>query len=670
MLRVLLLILFGLTSVFAVAQPLHLMTQSDGNVVRLRWAIEDPADWEWANANGYTITRMTRRANGQLLSVGEQGLSRQTLVDQWRPRPLNDWSADDLEQAARNVLDAAQWTVNNPDEFAAAAEASTNRDNRLFFAHALAERDFALARGLALGYQDDTAEPDKDYVYIVTINGLQHNGVGAAAGAKGGLERGIDDLAPIRGLRVESGDTTVRVAWSTEGTAHLYTSYDIFRAPEGTTTFTRANDIPFMAGYYYVELEDENGHTYRSQPQVDQLVDQTPPAVPTGFSGEDRGDGTVLLTWNGSPEADLNGYQLFRCYARGGEFASVEVDLLTDTIYVDDLTGTIINDSIFYRLRATDLRDNASDMTPVLVLERVDITPPGKPTLARVNPTPAGVALTWTYSADDDVVRHELQRRPKGTADWQTVVTVPAGTEADFTVPNFDADGAINYLDDERLPRQDYDYQFLAFDDADLGAGSEIVTVRPHDSGERGEIQDLAIAATCTDSTVVTDLDEATSYSIQNFLDAVDNGEEVDDETIKALFRALEMSGLATATQFEEWQSLSLGQLAERIKEIQAANAPETKFTNCSITLQWSYPLDASIQHFQLYRSRRGSRLRPYKALPVEHFYDGTVPSGRQLLSFTDEGALPGARYVYKVMAVHWDGGYSREGSGVTVVVE
>jgi hypothetical protein len=27
-------------------------------------------------------------------------------------------------------------------------------------------------------------------------------------------------------------------------------------------------------------------------------------------------------------------------------------------------------------------------------------------------------------------------------------------------------------------------------------------------------------------------------------------------------------------------------------------------------------------------------------------------------------------RYIYKVMAVHWDGGYSKEGRGVTVVVE
>lgn len=47
-----------------------------------------------------------------------------------------------------------------------------------------------------------------------------------------------------------------------------------------------------------------------------------------------------------------------------------------------------------------------------------------------------------------------------------------------------------------------------------LGAGSEIVAVRPHDSGERGEIQDLAVSAGCADSVVVTDLDEAYQVAI------------------------------------------------------------------------------------------------------------------------------------------------------------
>ncbi|MFK8165492.1 MAG: fibronectin type III domain-containing protein, partial [Lewinella sp.] len=388
------------------------------------------------------------------------------------------------------------------------------------------------------------------------------------------------------------------------------------------------------------------------------------------FSGEDEGNGEVVLTWAENTEADLRGYRLFRCYARGGEFAVTGPEVLTGTTFTDNLGGKIINDSIYYRLQAEDGRANASEQTPVLVVARVDITPPGKPTLARVNATPSGIAVTWKYSADDDVVRHELQRRPRGTRDWTVVVSVAAEAEEDYLVENFDAAGSVNYVDETDLPLGDYEYQFLAFDEMNLGAGSEIVGIRPHDSGERGEIEDLAISFACTDSTTTTYLDETVNELMIKIIEASQAGAPLTEMERKAILMGMEMSGLVTRTQFPEWAALSDADFGLRVAQMRGANAPNTTLTNCSIKLQWSYPLDASLQHFQLYRSRRGSRLWPYQALPVNYFFTGSVPTGRQLLTFVDRDAQPGVRYVYKVMAVHWDGGYSKEGRGVTVVVE
>lgn len=790
MCRILLLLISLLCLTELSAQELHLLTQSDGSSVRLRWAIEDAEDWAWANANGYTITRMTRTNNGQVLSIGDQAVSREILSETWKPLAEIEWAADELSQAARQLL-YGDWSSTSTDAFAAAAEEQTNRENQLFFAHALAERDFELAKNLALGYTDATAEAGKEYVYTITINGRIRDGRALHAGAKGGLGQGTDDLAPVDNLRVENGDTTVRVGWSTANTEHLYTSYDIYRAASGSNAFVKANDIPFVYGasgpedpkfamfsdslatygsydyyvvgrtpfgltgppsdtlqlasqpgpvnlamridsivtteedvtlywrsvsrafndimvaqrvyraesakstysvisntamntnrrkyvdrrplpsaYYIIELEDQYGHVYRTLPQAAQLDDQTPPATPVSFVGLDEGTGTVKLSWAANTEADLAGYRLFRCYARGGEFATVSVDLLTDTSFTDNLAGTIVNDSIFYRLHAEDVRGNASVKTPLLVVERVDITPPGKPTLARCMPTPAGVAIEWAYSGDEDVVRHELQRRPANTANWTTVVTVAAGAEDDYLVENFDAGGSINFLDESDLLRGDYEYQFLAFDDAGLGAGSEIIALRPHDSGERGEIRDLSVSFNCEETTVTTDLDEARNAAIQNFLDSYGDDGSVTDAETKAVFAALEMSGWATSTQFEEWQQLPLAGLVEQIKVLYESNLSRTELTDCSVLLKWSYPLEAGIKNFQVYRSRKGSRLRPYRALPVGYFFSGAVPSGRQHLSFTDTDIQPGARYLYKVVAVHGDGGYSKDGSGVTVVIQ
>lgn len=775
----------------AAQSPITVMTQSNGRQVRIRWSISDPAMWQQANENGYVISRMTRSVNGQVLSVGDQAASRVVLSNNLKPRAASGWTSSTIEQAAKQLLYSTEWNI-TPDgefDFADAVATEEAQENRLFFAHALADRSWILTLKLALGYADNSPAAGAEYYYVVTIKGPD----GATAGATGGLGQGLGTLAKVSNLQVVSGDTAIQIGWSVAETEALYSSYDIYRANAGSSSFQKVNANPFIYGatdpdndpkyawftdrvanygtykyfvrgrtpfallgpnsavvtgssrpgplnlpmrldsvaatetsltlhwesvaathnnamvaqriyraasvkgpfevvsapnlavsarqwtdasplpaaYYAIELEDQNGHHYRTQPQLGQLEDSTPPATPAGFAGVDRGDGTILLQWNPNTEADLKGYRLLRCYARGGDFAPVEVDVRPDTFFVDDLRGVVVNDSIFYRLQAEDGRANASEKTPVLVVARVDITPPGKPVLARVNATPAGIALSWKYSADADVVRHELQRRPTGSGEWTTVATIPAGQEDDFVVENFDVDGSVNYVDAaEGLIRQDYDYQFIAFDDVELGAGSEIVTLRPLDDGLRGEIRDLAIGYACADSTVTTDLDETVSELLEKVIALQQAGETIPVEYRKSTLLGLEMSGLLTVTQFPEWLALNDAQFAARVAEVYGANGPKTRFTNCRIELEWSYPLSPGLLHFQVLRSRRGSRLRPYQALPVAHFFAGPVPTGRQRLTWSDADAEPGVRYVYKVLAVHADGGYSRESAGVTVVVE
>jgi len=147
-------------------------------------------------------------------------------------------------------------------------------------------------------------------------------------------------------------------------------------------------------------------------------------------------------------------------------------------------------------------------------------------------------------------------------------------------------------------------------------------------------------------------------------------GNSINQEKRQEILFALEMNNLLTSTQFNEWFNLTDAQFAQRLKDLRGTAGPRTKLTDCGVELQWSYPLEAGILHFQLYRSRRGSRLRPYKALPVDYFFDGPTPSGRQLLTYEDTDVDAGVRYVYKVGVVYMDGGYAQESRGVTVVVE
>lgn len=73
---------------------------------------------------------------------------------------------------------------------------------------------------------------------------------------------------------------------------------------------------------------------------------------------------------------------------------------------------------------------------------------------------------------------------------------------------------------------------------------------------------------------------------------------------------------------------------------------------------------------FEIHRSRDGSRMRLYKTLPIEFFFESGAPtSGTHSFAYRDEDTDSGIRYVYKIMAVYRDGGYSELSRPLTLVV-
>ncbi|MEL7162414.1 MAG: hypothetical protein AAFN92_16770, partial [Bacteroidota bacterium] len=378
--------------------------------------------------------------------------------------------------------------------------------------------------------------------------------------------------------------------------------------------------------------------------------------------GSDRGDGTIQLNWEANTEVDLKGYQLFRCFARGGEFALVG-DVITATEWSDDLTGTVINDSIYYRLAAMDERANVSPKTPVLVIARADVTPPSTPLLMRADPTPDGVAFKWAFSTDDDIVRHELQRRPTGTPDWVTILNVPAGAEGEYR----NGDDAPDYLDETPLQRRRYDYQLLAFDDAGLGAGSQVLTLTPYDDGQRSAIEHINLIQECQDTVYDHALPSVTQEHIETSLATIQSVGDLTESERVNLYMDLRMHDLIISYE-DKWRNYATYKIVERL-ELILLQTERVRITNCTVELKWFHDLDPDILHFQIYRSRRGSRLRPYKSLPTTYFA-GQPGLGFNLLGWKDTDVEHGLRYVYKIGVVYRDGGFARQSAGVTVLVE
>lgn len=699
--------------------PIMALARTDTNGIFLRWVIGDFTAWQAANQHGYTIKRVTY-ARDTVLSMVDQVQSLKTLEADFRPLTGSEWSGlfpgNELADAASKLLYSSEWevSISGGATFAEAVEAYQANENRLFFAQVIADRDQRIAKGLALGFTDESAIPGETYFYSIIINDGNPDHIGSAVGELG--TSGTEQLPVPQDLTVENKDHKITIGWSVTGLEEVYTSYDILRSTDGVE-FAPVNTSPFIYGgednedpyayftdtleqngvyfykvagktpfgilgpastsvagqarperlmsfqlffdsqatpdtnqlflgweqlpagysdtltgfniyrsisiegpfelltatalpdttrgylmsdppevaYYVLEAEDFNGHIYQSPPKFAQVADLMAPAVPAGLIGKADENEMVQLSWQANAEEDLAGYRLYRCLLRGGTFAEVTNGVVQELEFADNIAGTIVNDTVYYQIQAYDQVGNASPFSAVLAVPRVDVTPPAKPILTKALPTPKGVALGWQYSGSADAGAHELRRKAANGPNWETLLVIPVESrEMYHVVESNDQVTGTSYIDPGPLDRQEYQYQLLAIDDNGNAAGSEVLTVRPYDSGERGSIDKLGITGGC--------------------------------------------------------QDLPEGQV-------------------CSITINWDYQMDATVTGFQVHRSRKGSNIRLYKVLRTEVFFPGgNVPNGTQSFTFTDTDVDPGVRYVYQLMAQHIDGGFSKVSGTVTAV--
>lgn len=776
--------------------PLNVLTQSDGTAIRIRWSINDYDIWRLANANGYKIRRTVYARDSTQLTLTEQLQNSVILAEDLRPLAEGNWAGqftgDDRGIAAEQILYSDEWDieVTGSPTFADAVQTQQMNENRLFFAHFLADQDFALAEGLALGFEDNTAIAGEEYVFTVLINNTSAENGRLAGSSFGDLSNQGEELLMPEELSVEGLDKKIIIGWSMEDIDQQYTSFDILRSTDGQN-FTPANTAPFIFGtddqadakrayfadslgnngtyfyqvigrtpfgiegppsetiegtarpprltvqlfvdsleldtayawlgweglnsaytdsltafrlyrsldidgpydlltqtdlaptarhyqddaplssaYYILEAVDAYGHQYQSPPKFVQLPDLSPPIAPQGISGVDE-EGIVNLSWQANTEEDLEGYRIYRSFVRNGQFVLVSAGTIPENSYSDDLKTSVLTDSVYYRIQASDLRSNYSVYSPIIAVQRADITPPALPVLHKATPTPAGIALAWRYSSSDDVAYHELQRKPKDAPGWEALLQIGNEERDQYVLEDSSQITGICYLDESLLERREYDYQFVAFDEGGLAAGSEIVTVRPYDSGQRGSIENFQIQSACEWVNVNSPIDLALKDKMDQVITEYEATNTIDVALRNSTIMGLEMAGIIENTEMAAWQAYPDLQFYNEINTLHADYEAGATTQVCAINLNWAYEMEASVTGFQIHRSRRGSRMKLYKTLPIDFFFaNGAPTSGNQSFSFSDEEIETEIRYVYKIMAVHSDGGYSEVSRPLTLVVE
>lgn len=409
---------------------------------------------------------------------------------------------------------------------------------------------------------------------------------------------------------------------------------------------------PLPAAYYKLEAVDTNGYVYQSPAALVQMADSIPPDPPTGLDGRFITAARVQLDWNANSEADLKGYRVFVANQRDAHYTQATAKSVFGEAYIYEIDPTFMADSIFFKLMACDDRDNQSDLSTAFALPRPDVLPPAKPVLHKANPTPEGIELGFRFSSSEDRLRHELQRKRKGAPGWETLVAITREEEGNYLenlTPN--SVTVTSYIDTAILERREYEYRLLAYDADDNDSSSELLTVRPYDSGRRGEIDHFEAQVVCVPLAVLPN--QAAYDILERILDEYEAAGTVSLDSVELLV----YHNVITAAEYNDLT-------AQPAKEIYAfLTARKLEFWKDDIVarveLGWDYEAQEQLQDFQLFRSAEGSAVMLYKTIPLSQLTAGFL--------WVDEDVKPGRRYFYQMMARHTDGGFS-ERSGVLMV--
>ena len=265
----------------------------------------------------------------------------------------------------------------------------------------------------------------------------------------------------------------------------------------GVSVRTWTDVYPIASAYYRVAGFDVALVEVYAGEKLMQLPDTIPPDAPENLSCAIDATGKVQISWSPVDDPGLKGYRVFGGNAEEGIYAEQTSVLVKDTTFSFFVDLNTLSKEVYLKVQAVDLRQNYSDYSEPCMAMRPDIVPPSRPILVKALPLVVGVSIEWISSSSDDVASHQLQRRWVDDVEWVTLLEFDtAGTiiGTPVGVSGFAIDGANGKLRDTlaAYPKE-YKYRLLALDQTGNASSSEILTVRPYDSGERGIITDLEI---------------------------------------------------------------------------------------------------------------------------------------------------------------------------------
>ena len=319
-------------------------------------------------------------------------------------------------------------------------------------------------------YKSDTL-PDNNTLVYYRVRGISPFGeIGPASDSIFGNGKLPIKTAPVITSYEVIDNELIKLAWEyPEDMNQSIAGFKIYRSPkpEGRKKLIYYGRNPenrefidstgSFTNYYLISVYNE--HTEKLSPLKTYVerIDSFPPVPPVKLTGIIDTTGKVMLTWHQNKDEDLEGYRVYTSNSPKFEFLLVTPAVIYDTVYYDSINLKTLTKKIYYKVKAIDVRQNQSDFSELLTLEKPDRVPPVSPVIKDIANIKGKPELTWVNSSSSDVLRHHIYRKEKIDSIFKRITTIDKTNDIRST-----------YTDKDIEPGKEYIYYVAAEDQSGL----------------------------------------------------------------------------------------------------------------------------------------------------------------------------------------------------------
>ena len=412
--------------------------------VFLRWAVDQPYEWQQANTFGFLVERITITRNGEEV----QPLERIMLTSEpLKPKPLEEWES--LATQNQNAAVVAQALYGESFEVDVPGSAkgqimaiNKELEQRFTFALIGADQSFETAKLAGWGLVDDTVEKGESYLYKISVAIPLETDLTIENGAADASPDYFRPLPKPIGLVAVFNDKSVLLNWDFGSLQEYYISYLVERS-EDNSNFTQLNGQPLFKAdkennqstpsiFYTDSIVNNKKYFYRVR-GVSSFGEIGPPSeiiegmgsnsikfTPRIFRKEIPDDNTAILFWEFPEEANeqIHGFELRRSNKVDGQYETVLSDIPSTTRKTTYKNLKRIN----YFTIVAKAKNNTESVSYAAIVQPVDSIPPGPPKgLIGIADTTGIVKLEWIPNLEADLSGYRIFRSSNASNEFSEV---------------------------------------------------------------------------------------------------------------------------------------------------------------------------------------------------------------------------------------------------------